>query len=885
MIDAARLLRYDVISFDLFDTLITRKYINPKDIFHEMELQLGKGFEGFGERRIKAELEARRTKNFEREVTLDEIYDYLFNHLPFPGLTQEASAQMRQMELKIERGNLIVNREIHALIGALKAAQKKVIFISDIYLPKTFLLETLRGLGIEVEEEQLFVSSEYGVMKSNRLLFEKVVKRLQVAPKKVCHIGDNAVSDVEKPKSLGIHAIHYRRCIANRYETLPERKSTKLSRLNALARRSRLDNPYRLDDAHKATLWDVTSNVSAPLMTAYVLWCIQKAVELKLKTIFFLSRDGQVLYKIAKTLIGKLDVDIALKYLYVSRQSLLFPALEKLDEGTLEWIMAPTAVLTPRIILKRINFDPDEISESLKTYGFEHKLDRHLSQEAREKFRQMLGSLEVRIVARAREYKANTKAYFRQEGLYDGAFALVDIGWSGTLQRSIGKILAEDGYEHPTYGLYFGVKRRKKFKDSDEMHGWFTDHRHPRELDKKAYIIPMTELFTAALHGGVVRHVRHEERFGAQLLKTHNETGLKWGVDVQHEAMVHYAGLLAEMPHLLKGLMQHQELDHLEKQYETFLLNPSRPEAECYGAYLDAEDQNESYHVRLARPYSLREQLKMRKEPDFMHHHNEWRAGALALTEPKLYPYLISKHSGEKPKKSKVIIFLHIPKCGGMSVRKALCDNFEDHDAYTIGGWNDEAMQKTIDALRDRIAGGNRPKLVMGHIAYGVHRQLGLEEAEVIYISVMREPIERVLSFYKYVRQSKEHLLHAQSNALPFHEFIRLDKVRPEISNVQYRHLAGRMDRDFTAAFTRFAGALERNAVIVGTLEAYDKTIEIFNGFFSINMKNSIQNQSEMAPFVLSEEDRAFLEEINKKDYTLYNLVRKNLEKRGLNHA
>lgn len=285
------------------------------------------------------------------------------------------------------------------------------------------------------------------------------------------------------------------------------------------------------------------------------------------------------------------------------------------------------------MILKRINIEPEEVYHILKKHGFHAKLDRHLSQTEREAFRKMLKEMEPLIVARAHHYKNNTLGYLKQKGLHKERFALVDIGWSGTLQRSISRILAKEGYRLPTYGLYFGLKQRKKYKDQDQLHAWFTDHRNPRTLDKKTYIIPMTELFTAALHGGVHSHKRENGFYVPKLIKENNEHGLKWGVAIQHEAMLTYAEEVFRIPHLSRELAANQELDHLESNYEKFLLNPSYNEAKAYGAYKDAEDQNESYHVELAKPFTWMERLRMVKNKNYKHHHNEWKAGAMKLTQ------------------------------------------------------------------------------------------------------------------------------------------------------------------------------------------------------------------------------------------------------------
>ena len=67
-------LNYDVISFDIFDTLLFRLVCNPYDVFLLMESKYN--FKNFSALRIKAESNARGEKNHnkKKEVSLQEIY-------------------------------------------------------------------------------------------------------------------------------------------------------------------------------------------------------------------------------------------------------------------------------------------------------------------------------------------------------------------------------------------------------------------------------------------------------------------------------------------------------------------------------------------------------------------------------------------------------------------------------------------------------------------------------------------------------------------------------------------------------------------------------------------------------------------------------------------
>ena len=69
---------YDIISFDIFDTLIERKVSRPSDIFRLTgEKVLGKAeAEEFCQKRILAERTAREGRN-SQETDLDGIYDNL----------------------------------------------------------------------------------------------------------------------------------------------------------------------------------------------------------------------------------------------------------------------------------------------------------------------------------------------------------------------------------------------------------------------------------------------------------------------------------------------------------------------------------------------------------------------------------------------------------------------------------------------------------------------------------------------------------------------------------------------------------------------------------------------------------------------------------------
>jgi predicted HAD superfamily hydrolase len=479
--------------------------------------------------------------------------------------------------------------------------------------------------------DELYLSSAHGLLKSAGTMFTYVQEEEKIHLKKWYHTGDNMESDYKIPIKAGIRAGLFTGAYLTRYEkNFAPRPGSTHSRTTfaALLRQCRLACPYKSEK--EKIIWDTTLNVSAPLLISYVQWCLARAGALGAGRVYFLARDGQILYKLARIMNRFSPTPLELHYLYVSRQALLFPAMEDLDEESLGWILAPTAILTPRIILKRVNIEPEEIESALREHGFKNP-DERLSKKNLPAFKSLIldSSVKVLLKKRIAQYREKASGYLQQEGLAkDDRFVLVDIGWNGTLQRSISRLLAKQGKNHPVKGLYFGLHRELKHKPADRLEAFFFSPGKPHGLEQESYIVPIIEMFTAADHGGTVKYEFRDNKYEPVLRNSKNTTGIRWGVKIQQEAMVYLAEAMAAAPagELRQGIEQNLRL---------FIKNPTLREAEVYGSYLDAEDQNESYYFPLARKFNLIELFRHYKY-GYVHHHNEWREGARKLSSPHM---------------------------------------------------------------------------------------------------------------------------------------------------------------------------------------------------------------------------------------------------------
>ena len=128
---AAGLMKYDVISFDIFDTLILRSLNNPVDVFALIGEELG--IYDFVTLRRKCETEMRKihlANVKSNEVTISEIYDRVAY---YSGIDSEKG---QTLELEKELAVCFANPYMYEVFQILKHAGKTIVAVTDMYLPK-----------------------------------------------------------------------------------------------------------------------------------------------------------------------------------------------------------------------------------------------------------------------------------------------------------------------------------------------------------------------------------------------------------------------------------------------------------------------------------------------------------------------------------------------------------------------------------------------------------------------------------------------------------------------------------------------------------------------------------------------------------------------------
>ena len=208
----------EVISFDIFDTLLLRPYLKPTDLFRHMEEAYHAT--GFATARIEAEKTIRKLHREKEEVSLDEIYEQI----------SESFQNFKEKELEWEAEVSQPNLEVKQIFDYARSLGKRLIIISDMYLSRQFLAELLSRGGVS-GYEKLYVSSEMKLTKHTGNLYQYVCHDLNLSPEKILHIGDNEHSDVSLAHLAGLLAYHYITPLAQLLQSNP--RAARFKKLNA----------------------------------------------------------------------------------------------------------------------------------------------------------------------------------------------------------------------------------------------------------------------------------------------------------------------------------------------------------------------------------------------------------------------------------------------------------------------------------------------------------------------------------------------------------------------------------------------------------------------------------------------------------------------------
>lgn len=143
-----------------------------------------------------------------------------------------------------------------------------------------------------------------------------------------------------------------------------------------------------------------------------------------------------------------------------------------------------------------------------------------------------------------------------------------------------------------------------------------------------------------------------------------------------------------------------------------------------------------------------------------------------------------------KPMDERALLFLHIPKTAGTTLNRIIEWQYNPLSVFTIDPYRIRATAERLRAFSEDRRRSLR--VVRGHFYYGLHEVLPQGGT---YITILRNPVSRILSSYYFIQRRPLHPLHrkVKGGRISVEDFIRLTLHR---QNLQCSLIAGIKDHD-----------------------------------------------------------------------------------------
>lgn len=224
-------------------------------------------------------------------------------------------------------------------------------------------------------------------------------------------------------------------------------------------------------------------------------------------------------------------------------------------------------------------------------------------------------------------------------------------------------------------------------------------------------------------------------------------------------------------------------------------------------------------------------------------------------------------------KQHSLIIFMHIPKTGGLTLRNIIDQQYTKGEIFKFSrNGGKEIPTNRMDFTKIRC--------LYGHNRFGIHEQIAVPTT---YITMLRNPINRVISTYYFILARPQNRLHQKVKNLTLEEFVTSEDkdINIPVSNHQTRFLSGTQVPNIEKALNN----MEESFKMVGITEMYNESVflmkqELGWGNIDYQKKNVSKNRPKHEE--IPESVIELIKEKNKLDYILYDTAKANLIK-GIN--
>ena len=212
------------------------------------------------------------------------------------------------------------------------------------------------------------------------------------------------------------------------------------------------------------------------------------------------------------------------------------------------------------------------------------------------------------------------------------------------------------------------------------------------------------------------------------------------------------------------------------------------------------------------------------------------------------------------------LIFLHIPKTAGTTLNRIIEWQYDPRRIFTVDPHQIRATVKRLRTLPEERR--RNLQAVRGHFIYGVHDCLPQGGT---YITILRDPVKRVLSSFQFIQRRPLHPLHRKlkTKGVGVKEFLEITANR---QNLQTKMLAG---VSYTgpcdeSTFAQARENMEKTFRVVGISERFQESLLLIATSFGWKIpyyenRKVSKTRAAVDPSVLEQ-----IREMNPYDIALY---------------
>ena len=357
--------------------------------------------------------------------------------------------------------------------------------------------------------------------------------------------------------------------------------------------KSRLLDVPRSNKEQNSTMAIVSHYLLGPTINGFVLWVLRDAIATGKKRLYFMARDGYFMYHVAKAICKAMNLPIECRYLKCSRYAIRIPLFGQYPEEAMEYICRHSIDVNLTKILKRAGLSTKERQEVLASMTIDYDAEETIPYAELGRIKELLTKNEVfqqHMKTNSEKALPNLVGYLRQEGLLEDVnMAIVDSGWTGTMQKNLNLLVQLAGANHEIEGYYWGLYEMPVGSDSTKWHCYYFSP--TGNLKEKVYFSNcLFEAILTAPHGMALGYEKKDDQY----LVIQDE------ISEERKAFVKETGKYVKYyTYQLTKKLSEMQLEQIDVENDRkviatllklFMGKPVKAEVELYGDILFSDD-------------------------------------------------------------------------------------------------------------------------------------------------------------------------------------------------------------------------------------------------------------------------------------------------------